>query len=299
MTSDSVCDPIADLEAILASRLAEKADAQIRASGTGFTAVAPPPSAMERRPEVVAGTPFDSMQSSQCSKGLDASHDHSPQYVIPASSTTLLTTSSSSPVHSIAGRRVGKSGGLSSSETRQPRRAAAKLEAVALKKTWDGRKSEGRKDKLTEIEKFSAAVWQIGSSNGVAVSLNLGIRREGVLLNHEAPKRRMMQNLYKHLSEAGLGKLPYALAFEVAPEAQGGRLHLHGAIDTSGLTDPDMQRLGTALRRAASFACGPIGGERQLDLGPLHNPAGWVDYALKDMARTKRELGVRTYCNDE
>ena len=192
----------------------------------------------------------------------------------------------------IAARRYGTSASSSHQPDRKPRRAAAQLDKVALKKTWDGSKRQQRRDKLTAAEKFSAAVWSAAAAKGLAVSLNLGISRETMLRNHTNPKRRMTQNLSKHLSEAGLGHLPYAFVFELTPKREGGRLHLHGVMDISGLNSAEVERLNVALVRAASVASGAIGGQRQLDLAPIHNPVGWTDYLLKDSTRTARELAL-------
>lgn len=172
------------------------------------------------------------------------------------------------------------------------RRVAAQLDRVAAHKTWDGTKSKHRKDKVSDADKLSAAVWSAAATHGLAVSLNLGIGREGMLLAHGDPKRRMMQSLSKHLSEVGLGHLSYAMVFEFTPESEGGRLHLHGVIDTTGLDGLDIERMRSALVRAASPAAGAIGGQRQLHLAPLYNRVGWADYLLKSATRTSRELSI-------
>ena len=250
-------------------------------------------------PEVVADAAVHLVQTPLSGKVNGTASDQAPQCASPSptpSPTTINPTTSllgpSSPVGSSPGEKPSTPSSACAPPTRQPRRAAAKLGSIALEKTWEGRKSKGRKDKLTEVEKFSAAIWHVAASKGTAVSLNLGFRRESMLWSVEAPKRRMMQNLHKHLSAAGFGRLPYAFAFEITPATEGHRVHLHGVIDTSGLTAADTLRVETALRHAASFASGPIGGERQLDLAPLHKPAGWVDYALKNRKRTAHELGL-------
>lgn len=140
------------------------------------------------------------------------------------------------------------------------------LDRVAIKKTWNGTKPKGNKNRMSEAEKFSAAVWQVAQAGGHAISLNLGIRREAMLTDHNDPRRRLMQNLNKHLRDAGFKDLPYQFVLELNPESEGGRLHLHGVIDTSGLTPDDLPRLCHALCRAASVA---IDGERQIKMTPL------------------------------
>lgn len=192
----------------------------------------------------------------------------------------------------IAAHRYSTSASNDPAQHRPSRRAAANLNKVALQKTWDGTKSNQRRDRLNEAEKFSASVWSTFAAKGSAVSLNRGISRETMLRAHADPKRRMTQNLSKHLSEAGISHLPYAFVFELTPAREGGRLHLHGVIDTSGLTSAELGCLKVALVRAASVATGAIGGQRQLDLVPLHDPVGWTDYMLKDATRTARELGI-------
>lgn len=51
---------------------------------------------------------------------------------------------------------------------------------------------------------------------------------------------------------------------------------------------------GVAIRRvrAASAASGALSGQRQLNLKLIHDPAGWCDYLLKDINRTKCESGI-------
>lgn len=194
------------------------------------------------------------------------------------------------PVWSIAADRSGSTSYRWSSKDRKARRKAARIDEVAGGKTWDGTKSRKPKDKLSSAEKFSAAVWATAAAQGTAVSLNLGISREGMLLYHDDPKRRMTQNLSKQLAAVGLGDIPYAFVFEFTDSDYGGRLHLHGVIDNSGLSVSQNQLLREALVKAASTARGAVGGQRQLDMAPLYNPAGWADYLLEDTAKTKREL---------
>lgn len=193
-------------------------------------------------------------------------------------------------VWTIAADRTGSARSRWPSKDRKARRVAARIDLVAGRKTWEGTKSRKRKDRLSPAEKFSAAVWATSATQGTAVSLNLGISREGMLLYHDDPKRRMTQNLSKHLAAVGLGDIPYAFVFEFTDGEDGGRLHLHGVIDTSGLTASENQLLRDALVKAASPADGAVGGQRQLDMAPLYNPAGWADYLLEDTAKTKREL---------
>jgi hypothetical protein len=220
---------------------------------------------------------------------------HAPQPISDISATIVPDDRSSSrarrrsqldrrdrPVWRIATDRSG----------RRPRRIAAQTNVIATRKTWEGRKGLNRKDKLTIAEKFSAAIWAVADSGGMAVSLNLGTARESMLRGHQNPRRRMTQNLSKHLSAAGLGHIPYAFVFEVTPKKEGERLHLHGAVDTSGLSPTQIGLLRRALVKASSEATGAIGGKRQLDLTPLYNPAGWADYLLDDTPTTKRVLGL-------
>lgn len=175
---------------------------------------------------------------------------------------------------------------------RKPRRKSAKLDEIARTKSWEGTRRLNRTDKLDEAEKFAAAVWHTKAAKGLAMSLNLGIRREGMLLYHEDPHRRMMQNLQRHLSASGFKDLPYAAIFEMSPRQDGGRLHLHGVIDTSGLSRDDLPRLEDALRKAASEAIGALGGERQLELKDLNDAPGWADYMLKSVTHTAQELRI-------
>lgn len=196
------------------------------------------------------------------------------------------------PAWRIAADRSGLAPSPADLKVRQPRRVVARIDVVASRKTWDGRKSKKRKDKLSPTEKFSASVWAAVDAKGVAVSLNLGVSREMMLRHHADPKRRMTQNLSKHLAAVGLGDIPYAFVFEITPAKDGGRLHLHGVMDASGLSATQSRLLHEALIGAASAATGSIGGKRQLDVAPLYNPVGWADYLLDDTPRTKRELGL-------
>lgn len=188
------------------------------------------------------------------------------------------------------GSRISSS--LLAVPTRKPKRSAASLEGVAFNKTWTGTKSKKHKDRLNHAEKFSAAVGHAAAVKGVAISLNLGDRREDLLRHHANPRRRFMQNLHRHLKDAGFERMPYAFAFELAPDKDGGRLHLHGVLDTSGLTENDLDRLRDVLCKAASPAAGPVSGDRQVDLREIHAASGWTDYILKSATRTARELGI-------
>ena len=125
---------------------------------------------------------------------------------------------------------------------------------------------------------------------GSAFSLNLGLKRERMLLSADDPRTRMRKNLDKHLRAVGLEHLPLAWLFELTPGKDGNRLHLHGVVDTSGLADADISRLEAALIKAAGVASHAIGGERQLDIRPVYYAAGWVDYLLKNTRRTAATL---------
>lgn len=136
-------------------------------------------------PEVVADATGLSLQTPLSAKVNEPTSDQAPQCAYPSSSPSLTTndlTASllgpSRPVGSSAGETPSAPSSTSEPPTRQPRRAAAKLERIAAEKTWEGTRGKGRKDKLTEPEKFSAAIWHVAASKGTAVSLNLGFRRE-------------------------------------------------------------------------------------------------------------------------
>lgn len=298
----------ADLDAMLAAApcTAPAIDPALLAELDGIRCTQP---AADPRPDIVADAFARQQQIHQENKVSGTTPDDTGQYAVPTISQTpvprpiehqhhapqkhrnLITTShifNHENRESVAWRLAG----CPPPSGRIPRLAAARFDEVAIHKTWDGTRSKGRRDRVNEAEKFSAAVWSAAAAKGLAVSLNLGIRREAMLLGHADPKRRMTQNLSRHLLKAGLGNLPYAFVFELTPEREGGRLHFHGVIDISGLIGADLERLRVALLRAASEANGAIGGKRQLDLAPLYDPAGWADYLLKDTARTTRELGI-------
>lgn len=141
-------------------------------------------------------------------------NEESPSPSAPNSSPTAREDCSCA-VYRIASSRPQPSQELLSTQPlRKPRRVAAQLDRVAVKKSWSGTKSKGLKDRLTNTEKFVAAIWSTAAVKGVAVSLNLGVQREGMLLKHSNPRRRMMQTLQHHLSEAGFGDLPYVSTAE-------------------------------------------------------------------------------------
>lgn len=312
MTDSDVSALCAEMDALVAASRQMAPDRSVAHLG-GVNAVARAPDCVDPRPDIVADPMLPHHQirvrnkvpgtlpadARQCACAEHVSPPTAPGYLNRQSDARTRHEASTNTVHlpsstmaenrEGAGRRIAAE---SFPSARKPRRSASKLDQVAARKTWDGTKSKGRRDRVNEAEKFSAAVWQTSSVKGLAVSLNLGNRREVMLLNHGDPKRRLTQNLSKHLSEAGLQSLPYALVFELTPDSEGGRLHLHGVIDTSSMTEADIERLRVALRRAASEATGAVGGDRQLDLRSIHDPAGWADYLLKDVSRTNDELRI-------
>lgn len=154
---------------------------------------------------------------------------------------------------------------------------------------WNG-KRKGDPKAIGEAGKYSVAVASVEAVGGHAFSLNLGSRREDMLLSHSDPRRRMSQNLNNRLKEAGFAGLPYAFAFDVEPKSD--RVHLHGVIDTRGLSSDDLKRLDHALRRAGSEASGALGGERQVMLKDVNSAGGWVDYTLRAQRRAQEVLGV-------
>lgn len=170
----------------------------------------------------------------------------------------------------------------SSHQKRRPRRRTACVDNFIQKRWRD----------TSEIEKFSVAAAHTEAVGGFAFSLNLGPKRESMLLSSDAPRTRMRKNLDKHLRAAGLEDLPLAWLFEVTPDKDGNRLHLHGVVDTSGLSDADISRLEAALIKAAGVATHAVGGERQLDMKPVYYAAGWVDYLLKNTRHTAATLRV-------
>jgi len=178
-------------------------------------------------------------------------------------------------------------------KTRKPRGKLARIaEVEGMVKNgmrWNGKCKDDPKA-IGEVGKFSVAVASVEAVGGHAFSLNLGSRREDMLLSHSDPRRRMSANLNKRLKEAGFPGLPYAFAFDVEPNSD--RVHLHGVIDTRGLSSDDMKRLNHALRRAGSEAYGALGGERQVKLKDVNSAGGWVDYTLRAHRRTEKVLGV-------
>lgn len=168
----------------------------------------------------------------------------------------------------------------SSQQKRRPRQRSACVDNFIQKRWRD----------TSAIEKFSVAASHTEVVGGWAFSLNLGLEREGMLLAAVDPRTRMRKNLDTHLRAVGLEDLPLAWLFEVTPGKDGNRLHLHGVVDTSGLSDADISRLEAALIKAAGVATHAIGGERQLDMKPVYYAAGWVDYLIKNTRRTADAL---------
>lgn len=283
-------DPSADQAGVFAPSTRRASRSDSRSRGRHRADTKQPKKAAIQRLKVVANSVVQEPQKRQSTKAHHVTALNSAQCAYSSYNTTPYPyhTDSDALGHPAANNHNTTATG----KTRKTRRVSARLERVAIKKTWKGTKSKGYKDRMTEAEKFSAAVWQTAEAGGHAISLNLGIRREAMLTDHDDPRRRMMQNLSKNLRDAGFKDLPYQFVFELNPETEGGRLHLHGVIDTSGLTPDDLPRLRHALCRAASFASGAIGGERQLHMEPLHDPAGWTDYLLEYASRTAREMGI-------
>lgn len=104
-----------------------------------------------------------------------------------------------------------------------------------------------------------------------------------------------MKVLHRHLKAAGFEKLPYALIFELEPDVGDvGRLHLHGVLDTSGLTHDQLMRVHQVLHKAAGEANGCLGGARQLKLKAVDDPEGWADYMMKSRAQVRRVMNVES-----
>lgn len=309
MTDLEVAALFAELDAILADYVAGEPD-RGHSLLDELSAIGTPPPVASARPNNVADAPRFEPGNPLACKVSEAGDVAGSQYAdAPVAQLTKHTTYADrkdavsdsnaqpgrhgrrrTPVWNIAADRTGSAGSRCSFKERKARRVAARIDLVAGRKTWEGTKSRKRKDRLSPAEKFSAAVWATAAAQGTAVSLNLGISREGMLLYHDDPKRRLTQNLSKQLAAVGLGDIPYAFVFEFTDREDGGRLHLHGVIDTFGLTASQNQLLREALVKATSPADGAVGGQRQLDMAPLYNPAGWADYLLEDTAKTKREL---------
>lgn len=151
---------------------------------------------------------------------------------------------------------------------------------------------------LDDLAKLSVAMSATEAANGYAFSLNLGQRRERMLLSHEDPCRQMSHNINKQLRAIGLKGLPYAFAFEVEPSKK--RLHLHGVIYTQSLSEEEECLLNKAMCLAASKTTGALKGKRQNHLTDLSKASGWFAYTLKDMALTQKVLGVEkvTFINN-
>ncbi len=168
--------------------------------------------------------------------------------------------------------------------SRKARRKAADISAL-YKKTWRN---------LRRTERVGLAMEAIKRDGGEALSLNFGIPRQLSTQRLQDPRRVFEKALSKQLGLAGLPSLKFVMTLEVTPDGCGtqSRVHTHGAVATAGLTGDQRDRLRAALCKAASVAVGAIGGDRQLVMKPMTCASGWMDYCLKDQAKTKAALGI-------
>lgn len=288
MTDLASGDPIADLMALLEQYPEEPAISPAQLAWLEAEL-----SAVSAEPEIVANPPRPDNENAQPTKGerdigadRDQCADSPPHHP--------LTQHHQAPTQPITKRRVSRTSHTPTpaNENRTPRRNSSRIDVVARKKSWSGSRSKSYRDRLTPVEKFAAAIWAAKAAGGQAVSLNLGVGREASLMAHENPRRRFMQTLNRYLNEEGLAHVPYALNFELTPENEGFRLHIHGVVCSAGLSPADVEGLGRALIKAGARAAGVLGGKRQLELGPISTADGWADYLLKDATRTARDLGI-------
>lgn len=262
--------------------------------------------------KVVSLTPSRRVLSSQCLQGLQPQAVQSRQCAEPTPTSDLPRPALSTPkdgvdqVKHIAGEPSIVAPGRTRSArfnptphapsnaantdtvrpelSRKARRKAADIPAL-FKKKWRN---------LRRTEKASLAMEAIKRDGGEAVSLNFGIPRQLSTQRLQDPRRVFEKALSKQLGLAGLTSLKIVMTLEVTPDDCGSqsRVHAHGAVATGGLTQDQRDRLRTALCKAASIAVGAIGGDRQLVMKPMTCASGWMDYCLKDQAKTKAALGI-------
>ncbi|MDW4548845.1 hypothetical protein R5H32_05710 [Defluviimonas sp. D31] len=128
---------------------------------------------------------------------------------------------------------------------------------------------------MTEAQRFRQAVRTAGAMDGLALSLNLSIGREGALFDNDEPLRRITHYINRELKKDGLSGLPYALKVEICRTSR--KLHLHGVIIPG---DESLDAIKGALRRAAGEWQGRAKA-RQIDLKPISDADGWADYLMK------------------
>jgi hypothetical protein len=145
-------------------------------------------------------------------------------------------------------------------------------------KASKGRKQARWRD-IGDLDKLQASIESAGRLRGLTWSLNLGIGREGTLLNSKDPARLFSTYVSRELRRAIGHDLPYSFTFELVRGEDGfDRLHAHGVI-VVGDANPDHVR--QALIRAGGVIEDRAWAAKQLVLKPVEDAAGWTSYITK------------------
>ncbi|WP_347920279.1 hypothetical protein [Paracoccus marcusii] len=145
--------------------------------------------------------------------------------------------------------------------------------------------------RLPEPARLYSAATYCEEVGGMAVSLNLhpdtaARWTAGTLKTRTTDLFR--DGLNRALKAAGIAGLPYLLQFEIAP---GGRLHVHGVIDTHDRDPTEIDAIKLALRTAAGRIDGKAAG-RQLMLKAVTDGPGWATYLGKVRELTLAQMNL-------
>ena len=172
-----------------------------------------------------------------------------------------------------------------SSFSSPPKKLLTKREKAAAK---DTRKAPAWRY-TTEIARGHAAIRAVSTTGaGLAWSLNLGGKVLAAANDNPARELARFQDRLAKALKAEFGETRDVAFF--AETTAAGRLHLHGAADAN---------LNEAARISAVLTrCGGTWDkthrEKQTHVTDLWCGDGWVRYAEKDAARTRRTLGLRS-----
>lgn len=142
----------------------------------------------------------------------------------------------------------------------------------------------------TEIIRGHAYIRTISTTGpGLSWSLNL----DGKVLDaaNDNPDRFMgqMQDRLSKALNAEFGETRDA--FFAIELSLAGRPHLHGAVDA---TENERERVEAVLARCGGTYTPAAHTGRQAHAQVMFGPDGWLRYSLKNMAATKRALGLKT-----
>ncbi|MEQ8600153.1 MAG: hypothetical protein RLP98_09520 [Devosia sp.] len=175
-------------------------------------------------------------------------------------------------------------------DTQAKTRFASSARTHSRKPSW---KAAGQFDRL-------GAAYEVMQARGAKTfTLRLGPDALERVTVSADPARVMSRRIARAFERAGV-QVPFlAFSLEVTPNERN-QLHLHGAIDLSGISE-DLAK--DILRDAADRIEGRAG-SRQIKIKPFDmnkgGPMGWANYTRRGYARTRRVLGQErvTYMPD-